>query len=394
MASTTIFSDIDPANVEALEGWIELSNGTSQRVLQTDNLFTLIANYPGEDFHPTLPSPKSSEFEWMSIANAEIGEREVDGAGSNPRILAYLATTTAGAQHDEVPWCSAFVNYCIVNSGIRGTNSARARSWLEWGVPCAKPVPGCVVVLRRGDPPKGHVGFYAGMRDLNTVLLLGGNQSNAVGIAGFAADRIVGMRLPAADMRGRPSPLQTGARWDAALSAARTTGASAATAAQDGLAAGVDASFAMATKDLAHIGPYAELFKDAGVRYVVPPSLLAAIASRESRMGTVLRPDGFGIDGHAFGIMQIDKRAHVVRGQSPSSQEHVFQAAEILTSYRSVMLTRHPDWEDEQILRGAIAAYNCGPGRVRDVERLDAATTGGDYSSDVVARARVFADQL
>ena len=36
----------------------------------------------------------TEQFPWMPIALAEIGTKEVDGNGNNPRILSYLATTT------------------------------------------------------------------------------------------------------------------------------------------------------------------------------------------------------------------------------------------------------------------------------------------------------------
>ncbi len=64
------------------------------------------------------------------------GVEELPGAAHNPRILEYHRTTTLGhgaASKDETPWCSSFVNFCMVMSGFRGTNSASARSWLKWG---------------------------------------------------------------------------------------------------------------------------------------------------------------------------------------------------------------------------------------------------------------------
>ena len=54
-----------------------------------------------------------------------------------------------------------------------------------------------VVVLWRGarDSPSGHVGLFAGMdHDSGTVRLLGGNQGDAVSIATFPADRVLGVR--------------------------------------------------------------------------------------------------------------------------------------------------------------------------------------------------------
>lgn len=133
---------------------------------------------------------------WIAIARAEIGQHEVSGSTSNKRILAYHASVDEKISSDEVPWCSSFVNFCIESAGLEGTNSARARSWLKWGKPIDAPEPGCVVVLSRGAPPQGHVGFWIGATD-TFVSILGGNQGDAVNISKFPASRILGYRMPA-----------------------------------------------------------------------------------------------------------------------------------------------------------------------------------------------------
>ena len=51
----------------------------------------------------------------------------------------------------------------------------------------------------------------------------------------------------------------------------------------------------------------------------------------------------------------------------------------------------HPDWTPAEQLRGAVAAYNTGAGRVRSISGMDRSTTGKDYSSDVWVRAQTFA---
>src|SRR5205823_8238004 len=76
------------------------------------------------------PGPVDQQFPWMPIARDEIGVAEGQG---DPRISQYFATTTLGPQPSSVPWCSAFVNFCVTRGGASGTNSALARSWLSWG---------------------------------------------------------------------------------------------------------------------------------------------------------------------------------------------------------------------------------------------------------------------
>ncbi len=138
--------------------------------------------------------------DWMEIARAELGTKQVAGARSNPRILEYLRSTTLGrwaASRDETAWCSAFANWTMSRAGIEGTGSAMARSWMGWGVELEVPMAGCIVVLSRGRPPKGHVGFFVKRTTTGKVQLLGGNQGDKVSLASYPASRVLGYRWPA-----------------------------------------------------------------------------------------------------------------------------------------------------------------------------------------------------
>lgn len=136
--------------------------------------------------------------EWLLTAKAEIGTAEVRGEVHNPRVVEYHSTTGLSAQDDETPWCSSFVNWVFEQEGIAGTDSAAARSWEDWGRPLERLVYGCVVVFWRGDPNgwQGHVGFYVGHDDQGRILVLGGNQGNAVSIYPYPVRRLVAMRWP------------------------------------------------------------------------------------------------------------------------------------------------------------------------------------------------------
>ena len=68
---------------------------------------------------------------WIEIAKKEIGIHEC--ASDEKRILEYFTATSYKAQSDTVPWCSAFVNWCMKEAGITGSDSAAAKSWLTWG---------------------------------------------------------------------------------------------------------------------------------------------------------------------------------------------------------------------------------------------------------------------
>lgn len=135
--------------------------------------------------------------EWYRTALREIGTTEIKGEDHNPRIIEYAACTSLKATSDEVAWCSSFVNWCMKQVGIHGTNSAAARSWLDWGKVLDTPVEGCVVILRRGAPPSGHVCFYAGPDgDIAYFRALGGNQSDSVRCSRFPVADILGLRWP------------------------------------------------------------------------------------------------------------------------------------------------------------------------------------------------------
>lgn len=135
---------------------------------------------------------------WLQAARGELGVKEIPGPEHNDRVLEYLATTRLGrwAQgRDETPWCSAFVNWCMARAGQEGTDSAAARSWLGWGVELEEPKVGCVVVLKRGAPPSGHVALFE-RQEGTTLHLLGGNQANSVCVKPYPVSRLLSYRWP------------------------------------------------------------------------------------------------------------------------------------------------------------------------------------------------------
>lgn len=144
----------------------------------------------------TTDSADDGEASWYNIAEAELGTKEIPGSQHNPRIVEYHATTSLAATNDETPWCSSFVNWCVQQAGIEGTNSAAARSWIRWGKKLSTPRKGCIVVYSSSrGPTSGHVGFFEGFRG-NQILTLGGNQSNTVNFASYPSSRLLGYRWP------------------------------------------------------------------------------------------------------------------------------------------------------------------------------------------------------
>lgn len=137
-----------------------------------------------------------NEPRWLTLARAYIGTREIKGPRHEPQILNWWATIKAPwFKDDETPWCAAYVGGVLEEAGIRSSRNAAARSYLKWGERLTKPALGAVVVFSRGGG--GHVGFVVGRDTRGRLMVLGGNQGDAVNIKPFNEDRILGYRWPA-----------------------------------------------------------------------------------------------------------------------------------------------------------------------------------------------------
>lgn len=136
-----------------------------------------------------------TEPRWITEAKKYVGTREIPGVKHEPRILSWWkAIKRGGIKTDEVPWCAAYVGAMLEAVGIQSTRFESAKSYLSWGVPLREPVLGCVVVFTRDGG--GHVGFVMGQDERGRLMVLGGNQGNAVTIAPFDRARVAGYRWP------------------------------------------------------------------------------------------------------------------------------------------------------------------------------------------------------
>lgn len=141
---------------------------------------------------------------WMRVARQEIGEREIAGSQHNPQIIKYHGATTLKASTDETAWCSSFVNWVLKESGIAGTGSAAAASWVKWGESTTAKA-GAITIIRNAAAANSslsrsgnHVGFLV-KETATHYVLLGGNQSNQVKISNFPRKSwaLLGYRWPA-----------------------------------------------------------------------------------------------------------------------------------------------------------------------------------------------------
>jgi uncharacterized protein (TIGR02594 family) len=133
---------------------------------------------------------------WIVAAGKELGVTETPGPADNARVLEYHTHTSLKATEDSVPWCSAFVNAIMDWTGQPKTNSASARSWLDYGKQLPAFRYGCIVIFRRGgNPNEGHVTFGV-WEDNDSIACLGGNQSDKVCVQIHSKDTLIGYRWP------------------------------------------------------------------------------------------------------------------------------------------------------------------------------------------------------
>ncbi len=155
----------------------------------------------------------------------------------------------------------------------------------------------------------------------------------------------------------------------------------------------------------------------AAADFGLPPAIITALGSRESRWGLALTPKGprgtsdllprpfvrphrtepLPPDGRGFkrGLMRIDYDAHeFARSGDWQSPDANLRYACGLVQEAKAQLRRRTVLHGQALLRAALAAYSCGTGNVmRAVQHgldLDFYTVGRDYANDVLDRAGFF----
>lgn len=134
---------------------------------------------------------------WLVRATKELGVREVAGAANAARVLEYHTHTSLKATEDEVPWCSSFINAVMDWTGQAKTNSAGARSWLDYGKALPSFRYGCICVFTRGQRGSGQGHVTLGVwEDNNSIACLGGNQADMVCVSVYSKDQLLDYRWP------------------------------------------------------------------------------------------------------------------------------------------------------------------------------------------------------
>lgn len=156
-----------------------------------------------------------SELPWITEARSHIGLREIKGPQHNHTILQWLermpefdSAAKAWWRDDETPWCGLFVGYCL---GVTGRHVVRewyrAKAWESPELTrLDMPAYGCLVTFTRSGG--GHVGFVVGRDARGNLMVLGGNQGDAVNIRPFAQSRVTGYYWPSSADGTRSRPLK------------------------------------------------------------------------------------------------------------------------------------------------------------------------------------------
>lgn len=110
------------------------------------------------------------------------------------------ASGTAQLDPKTQAWCAAYANAVLAKSGLSGTGSNMASSFLNWGQETKNPGLGDIVNIKpQAAGASGHVGFFGGYDAAGNVLVSGGNQSDSVKTSAFPVDQVVSFRTALTD---------------------------------------------------------------------------------------------------------------------------------------------------------------------------------------------------
>jgi len=136
----------------------------------------------------------------MKVAAQYLG----DGRKNHAEVLGnfFNKSGMGNINIQTTPWCAAYVGSVLEASGIKGTHSLAAKSYLNWGTPTKTPTKGDVVVynsMTGAGPEHGHVGFFDSFVQQGGktyIRTLGGNQDGKVSYKNYPLDKVAGFRQP------------------------------------------------------------------------------------------------------------------------------------------------------------------------------------------------------
>jgi len=148
------------------------------------------AKFDGKLMHP------------IDLCRTKLGLKEIPGKLNNPEIQEMLeACDNIGGRKDkkvhpdEIPWCSALLNWLAEQCGMEKTNNALASSWDKYGESCGDWVEeGDIVTIAH---PGRHVTLANkrfNRKTAKTFEGLGGNQGNRIKVSTYSCADIKAAR--------------------------------------------------------------------------------------------------------------------------------------------------------------------------------------------------------
>jgi uncharacterized protein (TIGR02594 family) len=111
----------------------------------------------------------------------------VGPSGVLPVAERYRGTNPTG--HSRA-WCAVFANMVLARTGYRGTGSAAARSFAQYGRPASGPAPGVIAVWPH------HVGFVVAAAGPGRIRVVSGNHNHLVEESTYATRGVMAFRYP------------------------------------------------------------------------------------------------------------------------------------------------------------------------------------------------------
>lgn len=121
-------------------------------------------------------------------------------APMNPLIAEFLKEISLYPELDPIPWCAAFVNFCIRRNGGNGSSSAWSQSFLPPAFTAVDPpeegdlaVFTCFNASTGKNIGLGHVAFFKRFDDKRNMIVVGGNQTTG-GHSSIISEKTMTMR--------------------------------------------------------------------------------------------------------------------------------------------------------------------------------------------------------
>jgi uncharacterized protein (TIGR02594 family) len=139
------------------------------------------------DLTPTGPHPidiAQSFIDRYFERKPAVISQQPPPAPLNPLIAEFFEVTALYPLNDPIPWCAAFINFCIRRNGGAGSSSAWSQSFLPPAFDAVEsPREGDLAVFTCFSPSTGkniglgHVAFFRRFEDERHIVVVGGNQA-------------------------------------------------------------------------------------------------------------------------------------------------------------------------------------------------------------------------